>query len=189
MGTRHLIAAVIDGDFRIAQYGQWDGYPSGQGKDVLNFLAQNDLDEFRSKLRNVQFMNKEEIAQINNDPEWSKKYPWLSRNAGSDVLRHVSDADGKIKLIDKRGFAGDGLFCEWAYVIDFDNDKFEIYEGFKRKPTPPDSRFPSGAEWLEQNNEYSPVHLKATYDFFALPTNDEFVAALESSDDEEDEAE
>lgn len=27
MGTRHLTAVVIDGDYKVAQYGQWDGYP------------------------------------------------------------------------------------------------------------------------------------------------------------------
>lgn len=38
MGTRHLIAAVIDGEYKIAQYGQWDGDPEGQGLTVLDFL-------------------------------------------------------------------------------------------------------------------------------------------------------
>jgi hypothetical protein len=39
MGTRHLIAAKIDGVYKLAQYGQWDGYPDGQGVAVLDFLA------------------------------------------------------------------------------------------------------------------------------------------------------
>ena len=38
MGTRHLICAHKDGKYPIAQYGQWDGYPEGQGVDVLSFL-------------------------------------------------------------------------------------------------------------------------------------------------------
>jgi len=29
MGTRHCIIAVCDGEHKIAQYGQWDGYPTG----------------------------------------------------------------------------------------------------------------------------------------------------------------
>lgn len=40
MGTRHLIEVVVDGQIKVAQYGQWDGYPSGQGVDVLKFLAE-----------------------------------------------------------------------------------------------------------------------------------------------------
>ena len=30
MGTRHITAVVSEGQFVVAQYGQWDGYPTGQ---------------------------------------------------------------------------------------------------------------------------------------------------------------
>ena len=38
MGTRNL-TMVIDkrGDLKVAQYGQWDGYPEGWGVEILNF--------------------------------------------------------------------------------------------------------------------------------------------------------
>jgi hypothetical protein len=35
MGTRHLIAVQLGGEYRVAQYGQWDGYPDSAGIDVL----------------------------------------------------------------------------------------------------------------------------------------------------------
>ena len=38
MGTRNLTAVFMDGEYKVAQYGQWDGYPSGQGVDILNIL-------------------------------------------------------------------------------------------------------------------------------------------------------
>lgn len=38
MGTRNLTMVVSEGKTKIAQYGQWDGYLSGQGITVLNFL-------------------------------------------------------------------------------------------------------------------------------------------------------
>lgn len=31
MGTRNLTCVVLDGEFKVAQYGQWDGYPEGSG--------------------------------------------------------------------------------------------------------------------------------------------------------------
>lgn len=31
MGTRNLTAVYLDGQYKVAQYGQWDGYPEGQG--------------------------------------------------------------------------------------------------------------------------------------------------------------
>ena len=41
MGTRHLIAVMADGKYQVAQYGQWDGYPSGQGVSVLTFCGKH----------------------------------------------------------------------------------------------------------------------------------------------------
>ena len=39
MGTRNLIMVrKKNGDLKVAQYCQWDGYPSGHGVDILTFL-------------------------------------------------------------------------------------------------------------------------------------------------------
>ena len=38
MGTRHLTCVVKDGEFKVAQYGQWDGYLNGQGKIICDFI-------------------------------------------------------------------------------------------------------------------------------------------------------
>lgn len=34
MGTRHLIKVKYKGEIKVSQYGQWDGYPDGQGLDI-----------------------------------------------------------------------------------------------------------------------------------------------------------
>jgi hypothetical protein len=46
MGTRHLILVYYKGQYRICQYGQWDGQPDGQGLTCLHFLldTQNIMD-------------------------------------------------------------------------------------------------------------------------------------------------
>ena len=38
MGTRHIIKVKKDGKTWISQYGQWDGYPTGQGAHVCEFI-------------------------------------------------------------------------------------------------------------------------------------------------------
>ena len=39
MGTRNTIRVYLNDELKISQYGQWDGYPSGQGRDLLYFCA------------------------------------------------------------------------------------------------------------------------------------------------------
>ena len=40
MGTRNLVCVVKGGEYKVAQYGQWDGYPTGQGETIVEFLLQ-----------------------------------------------------------------------------------------------------------------------------------------------------
>ena len=37
MGTRHITAVVAEGEFVVAQYGQWDGYPTGAGNNIATY--------------------------------------------------------------------------------------------------------------------------------------------------------
>ena len=38
MGTRNLTMVISNGKTKVAQYGQWDGYPDGQGMTALSTL-------------------------------------------------------------------------------------------------------------------------------------------------------
>ena len=42
MGTRNMTFVVESGEYRVAQYGQWDGYPSGQGLNIVDFMREQD---------------------------------------------------------------------------------------------------------------------------------------------------
>jgi hypothetical protein len=46
MGTRHLTMVVSNNETKVAQYGQWDGYPEGQGVTILTFLRSKDSSEY-----------------------------------------------------------------------------------------------------------------------------------------------
>ena len=119
MGTRHLICVFKDGEYKVAQYGQWDGYPEGQGVCILEFLNSWDRDKFEKNVLTTQWLE---------DHEWDVcKYPHLSRDVGADILKKVEQERG-LKLYNQIDFARDSLMCEWAYVIDLDTNKFEIYE-------------------------------------------------------------
>lgn len=182
MGTRHLTAVVIDGQFKVAQYGQWDGYPSCAGLNVLEFLRDTNLEDFAGAVRNCTFLSEDEIkarwAEAGSDgtgwvtskvaDKFAAKHPQLYRDIGSEVLQLILENDG-LELSDSRDFAGDSLCCEWAYVIDLDHMQFEIYEGFNQEP--PLGRF---ADLAQEGEEYKPVTLIKTYDLDDLPTLEAF---------------
>ena len=57
MGTRNLISVIENKKPVIAQYGQWDGYPSGQGVDILEFLKSEFFEKLKGNLPKVRFLD------------------------------------------------------------------------------------------------------------------------------------
>lgn len=201
MGTRNLTMVIMGGKTRVAQYGQWDGYPKGQGATILNFLKSTDLNHFSGQLKKVRFITEEDkkkreefLKSIGSTDGWinmeqSAKYdnefPYDSRDIGGQILKMIDiSTDDEIVLIDSTNFAQDSLFCEWAYVVDLDKRKLEVYKGFvKVPPENPDSRF--GNE-LPEGEEYYPVQIAGEFDIDNLPEEEEFFDYFKKLEDEED---
>ncbi len=141
MGTRHLTCVVKDGEFKVAQYGQWDGYPTGQGKTIVEFLqGRFNKEMFLKKLAKVDWITEDIMkrywkeAGAKGDTHWvgmdvsdrfKQLHPELHRDTGAKVLEIIQM--GKVKYLDNEiNFANDSLFCEWCYVLDLDNDVLEV---------------------------------------------------------------
>ena len=182
MGTRHLIAARVNGEYKLAQYGQWDGYPSGQGVKVLDFLkSKRNQTKLKKNLVDCSFIPEEEL-EANWDSLLTEQ-PHLSRNTGAAILDYI--AAGSRKLSNNIAFAADGLFCEFAYIIDFDKNTLEIFQGFNKEPLDKDERFFSmdkPTEVYDGSNYYAVKHLK-TYPLTKLPTKNKFLSDLEHTED------
>lgn len=197
MGTRHLEAAYINGEYKIAQYGQWDGYPDGQGIETLHFLR-DEMDEaaFREKLAASTFIQPQELddlwkqygaddegfISLEGSTKMKRDHPELHRDTGAKIFRLVQDAPAGIKIDDSLVFAADGLLCEWVWVIDLDNRTFEGYEGLQKEPLDSGERF----FFLEEQAEhgYHPCKLVAKWSLDDLPSDEEFLAAFKSEEDE-----
>jgi hypothetical protein len=127
MGTRNLTRVIDEkGVTKVAQYGQWDGYPSGQGVTALNHLR-NSIGEIHTGLRRVRWITNEELAQTLSDanPETVDFiYPNLVRHTGADILGVVAFSIGEVALEDFRDFEDDTLFCEGIYTVNFQENTF-----------------------------------------------------------------
>lgn len=123
MGTRHL-TKVIDstGRTRVAQYGQWDGYPDYTGTNILDFISRfKVLDKIETNLKKVHFITDEEVEQLlQGVDDINSVYPSLSRDTGCDILKVIVYSTGyTLPLVDSSDFESDTLFCEGVYTLNY----------------------------------------------------------------------
>jgi len=200
MGTRHVTAVILNKEYKVAQYGQWDGYPGGQGLNILHFLKGVNLETFKAQIAKCRFLTIEERnskweehgADMNSD--WvscdianavKNAYPALSRDTGSEILSLIYEEEVN-ELENSLEFVKNSLWCEWAYVIDLDKETFEVYEGFNREGLDENERFFFDGYCYDSKSSgsYYPVKLTKSYSLNNLPSEDEFLADFEEKDEE-----
>ena len=193
MGTRHLIVVVVDGEYKVAQYGQWDGHPKGQGVVILNFLQEHSLEVLATKVRQCKYLPEKTInalwekygavegsISLDKAEKMAKDYPELNRDTGAKILDLIYSSKKGLGLENSLEFAKDSLFCEWAYVIDFDKRAFEVYKGFNKEPVDKSARFQGEPQKGNSTKElYYPVKLVQTFSLDQLPTVEEFKNVLD----------
>lgn len=204
MGTRNLTVVIQNNEVRVAQYGQWDGYPSGQGANIVEFIlekldTESKLDDFQKKIASLSFISQEELMDLwvdagadrNSDlvslevsDKFKQKNPHLSRDIGSSVLHIINDSSTPLQLKNSYNFAVDSLFCEWAYVIDLDNLVLEVYKGFNKQPIDDSNRFFNLMESCEDDVKYYPVALERKIHFHELVSVSNFLSIMDDTTDE-----
>jgi hypothetical protein len=157
MGTRHLICVFYRGRFVIAQYGQFDGYPEVQGLAVITFLlAPGNIARLKAGLTHTYTPTAEEVEEMTRSiarqgeeyhaalvrgevSVMSRMKPtcpsmWRETSAGVlEVVAGATAAGGAVPIYQELGFIHDGLFCEWAYVVDLDAEVLEVYSGVEKE--------------------------------------------------------
>jgi len=162
MGTRGL-TKVIDKDniLKVAQYGQWDHYPEGQGVKILSILTADRyaVEELELALDKCYFISDTDREAIYNDyntryPETThmKKFgsmlPSFSRDTCGDILNVVRWSAGPVPLTDEREFEFDDLFCEGVYTVNYNTNKFVSEHGGVTVEFPLDN-LPTQEEYLQ----------------------------------------
>lgn len=134
------------GNTKIAQYGQWDGYPSGQGITILEFIRDKEnMSKLLSKLDNIRFLDdiadKEFIDDYNSkapkytdsqDDRTPEQIEWFnvyqSRDIGGDILKNVANStSNEILLTNSEEDCTGDTWVEYCYVINLQKNTFEIY--------------------------------------------------------------
>lgn len=173
MGTRGLTIVTYNNETRVAQYGQWDHYPSGQGVTVLEFLRKPEnvealrnnidkcywisqdghealVDEFSGKASMGRGWMTSEESEL-----FKESYPSLHRDTCAEILYVIAEATAPVPLKDESEFANDDLMCEGIYAVDLDRNIF--------------------------SSEYAPYPV-VTYELDKLPTVEEYIAAFKEDE-------
>jgi hypothetical protein len=178
MGTRNLVIIVSNNETKLAQYNQFDGYPSYMGVNLLNEIKKLDLIDFKEKLNFLSFADEktqksiEDYSKTVDDDKFFSEYPLLHRDVSFEIIPIISQLDKTTICVDSSKFAGDSLFCEWGYVIDLDKNKFEVYKGFNKKPLTEDERF-YNTPIDDVRKIYKQIRFYISFDLNDLPTTDE----------------
>jgi hypothetical protein len=212
MGTRNLTMVISKGETKVAQYGQWDGYPSGQGLNVLSFAR---------LLTNNKEVKNNLLTEKENDG-------WARENIKSFLALKNLSIDSFVQMLDeisfftnqeheelskeddpfsKRPYLSRDTASNILYEIVYGNvDKISNSENFAS-----DSLF---CEWAyvidldketfevyqgfnkkpltkkdrffklkkEDDSEYYPIKLMKSYDLNNLPTENEFLKLEEEEE-------
>ena len=144
MGTRGMIGFHLNGEDR-GSYNHFDSYPEelGVGMVVQAKTIRDSLAWYRELALDVAMIK--DATAIPTEAERAKfdKYRG-EQSEGLEARGHpevewytlLRDLQGKLTeslqagaLIDGSDFILDSLFCEWAYIVNFDEGTFEVYKG------------------------------------------------------------
>lgn len=142
MGTRGLIGFILNGDLN-GSYCQYDMYPSGVGRALQLELAGTDIltESIFAELRPMAARMQTVKASDTPTEEQKKALRHLHENVstGNDFYAYLRKNHGTLLGVLKTGimtndsdFIQDSLFCEWAYIFDFDKETVHILKGFNQ---------------------------------------------------------
>lgn len=197
MGTRGLFGMYSKGKTK-ANYNHYDSYPSGLGVDLLTelktALKKQSIDKLRQRFNDIvlvkesegkpsqELINKYEkygnpgVGGLSTNTEIESWYQLLRNVQGTLEPYFNNDVQ---HMIDGQDFIIDSLFCEYAYIINLDEELFEVYEGFQK------SLHTQGRYAKDEPKEgYYPCKLIISYSFNNLPSNKKFIKDIDKITEE-----
>lgn len=150
MGTRSATGVFIDGQSKLS-YNQFDGYWSGVGQEIIDELkadiaalgVEGAVGTWKQKARTMILVNEDSkptpdqiekcrsLGLIDLSVSEQSEDDWycLLRETHGSILKRLNAGF----MLDGSDFIKDSLFCEFAYVLNLDEECLELYKGFQTK--------------------------------------------------------
>ncbi|HEY3435961.1 MAG TPA: hypothetical protein VGK41_09940, partial [Solirubrobacterales bacterium] len=141
MGTRGFVGFVVDGTEKIA-YNHFDSYPDGLGSDVLTWLTSALTTHPAVIVEQARALRAIDGQTEPTDADFKQLKAFYNPNVGGpsarptwyQLLRGTQGNPGAMLragvIEDASDFPTNSLFAEWGYIVDFDERRLEVYEGF-----------------------------------------------------------
>lgn len=187
MSTRGTFGVRIHQNDKL-MYNHSDSYPSGLGVDLLTQLRKalaepNGLHNLKlqaekllmvdSKVKPTEAQQKAlaPYSDFGVDDGSPENWYCLTRLLQGDLIKTLKAGIG----LESKTFILNSVMCEWAYIVNLDEDTFEVYTGFQEKKHKK-GRYGSLKREKEHpdQSDYYGCALVKTFDLNALPTDDEF---------------
>jgi hypothetical protein len=187
MGTRGAVVLVHNGREMVG-YNHFDSYCSGLGVTVISELREILATDGLAEAALPGLRTPGEMDPVTDgDRELARAWKLDTENVGSapgvDYYSVFRQLQGHVLLPLQMGlfvtgssaWPHDSLFCEYAYVLDFDARVLEVYRGFQTDHGAVRGRWAGSGD---PTAEYAPVSLAASYPFDRLPSDP--AAAMEA---------
>jgi hypothetical protein len=144
MGTRGFIGYKHNKQAPKGFYHHMDSHPSYLGDEVLKKANAHTGKELLAFFKRIKWVKEEENREAYDnhksifDHDWNKWVKEEEYREAYDNHKSIFDHDWNTFnpiLVNGGEFYKDGLFCEYAYIFNFDNATLEFYTGFGTEPT------------------------------------------------------
>lgn len=142
MGTRGAVGFRINGEDKLT-YNHGDSHPMGLGIKVFLDVCNATDELLQATAARVKLVDNEHTpatqADIEACAQWSDFGVGFRR--ASDWYCILRGAQGGLEayleglpyMLDGTKFIYESLFCEWAYIVDVDTKRLEVYRGFQQE--------------------------------------------------------
>jgi hypothetical protein len=173
MGTRGLYGFRKNGIDKLT-YNHFDSYPDCLGGTMVEFCKTTSLKEMNEIFDKIvlvlehtvptQTQVKECIEYYDSNVSVGSPEDWYCLLRGAQGNPNVYKHGFKY-MIDSHNFIEDSLFCEYAYIINLDEECLEFWVGFQKEPDY-DNRY--GTETHDNMDKYYPCKMIGEYSFECL---------------------
>ncbi len=147
MGTRGLYGFRYRGIDKTT-YNHYDSYPEYLGTKMTEYCANHDVETMKKIYDNIYLVDvnskptRSEILMCTSagwcdtDVDGQTRNDWycLLRNTQGKLECYDNYNDGMLPMRDSHEFILDSLFCEYAYIINLDEEVLEFWVGFQTDP-------------------------------------------------------